>query len=141
MAKKVNVSAKAKTKPANKLAGIFGQLRDLGANISTQKSKLWDQGTKVGEPLLASDFAIFRLGEYEGSIYAVIRDGEESILIPFMRGELDMEDLVVDDFNNIDASASGLDEQLFQIYEVVALRDDDDFNIAEGDTAFRLFVA
>ena len=135
MAKKNNVT------PANKLADVLGQLAKMGAAISEQKTKLWAKTAQVGEALRASDFDIFRLGEYEGSVYCVLRDGTQSFLIPFMRGEIDSEDIVVDDDNNIDAEASGLSDVDFHLYQVTALRDDDELDIKKGDTAFRMFVA
>ena len=139
MAKPVrNTDAKSTTS-----SSLLGILKQAGLETSVQKTKLWGEPKFVAEDLSVSAFEFIQVSKkYENSVYAVIREGDESILIPFNRDELNMDDLVLDEDNKVNVDLSGLADEVFAIGIVTALRDENDFegkSIAKGDTTAKLY--
>ena len=139
MAKPVrNTAAKSTTS-----LSLLGILKQAGLETSVQKTKLWSEPKFVAEDLSVSAFEFIQVSKkYENSVYAVIREGDESILIPFNRDEFNMEDLVLDEDNKVNVDLSGLTDEVFAIGIVTALRDENDFegkSIAKGDTTAKLY--
>lgn len=133
---------KAKGAKAPKTTGLLAKIKSAGFEVSEQKTKLWSEPEFIAEGLQSDSFESLRVSlEYEDSVFAIIREGDESTIVPFMRDELDVDDLVYDeDTGIIDADASNLSEDTFAIGVVTALRDDDDFSIEKGDTKLKLYV-
>jgi len=127
---------------APKTAGLLGKIKAKGFEVSTQKTKLWSKPEYIAEEVTVDSFESLRVSlEYEDSVFAIIREGEDSTIVPFMRDEIDIADLVYDEESGIiDAEESGLTDQTFSIGVVTALRDDEDFGIDEGDKKLKLFV-
>ena len=125
---------------------LLSILKKAGKDVSTwrePKTKLWSEPKFVAEDLSVSAFEFIQVSKkYENSVYAVIREGDESILIPFNRDELNMDDLVLDEDNKVNVDLSGLSDEVFAIGIVTALRDENDFegkSIAKGDTTAKLY--
>ena len=129
----------AKTASKTTLAEL---LEAKGVEMSEQKTKLWSEPDMVKENVKPTFFESMRVStEYENSVYAIYREGGKSKLISFARDEVDIDDLVFDEESGkIDIEESGLEDQTFSIGVVTALRDDDDFGIAEGDVKAKLYV-
>ena len=75
--------------------------------------------------------------KYKDSVYAILRDGKESVIVPFAQDELDPSDLETDDNGVV---TGGLDGVTFTLAEVTALADREDLGISEGDTRLKLYV-
>ena len=121
-------------------------LRELGIEPEKRLKKLWEK-VRLVKTYTAEDFKIFRVSEkYEDSVYAVVpfidkeTKEEYTKIVPFFHGELEVEDLVVDDLMNVDAEESGLGDTEFELWGVKALRDDEKSGIAEGEIHVRLYV-
>ena len=129
-------------KKAPKTTGLLGKIKAQGFEVSQQKTKLWSEPEFIAENLGIDSFESLRVSlEYEDSVFAILREGEESTIIPFMRDELDIDDLVYDeDTGIIDPEESGINEDSFAIGVVTALRADDDFGIEKNDKKLKLYV-
>ena len=130
MAKK-EIGAKA---PQMSLLGII-KLR--GYEVSVQWEKLWSAPETLAEGIEPSTIEIRVSDEYEDSVYAILREGKESMVVPFAKGELDLDDLETDDNGVV---TGGLDGMTFTLAEVTALSDREDLNISKGDTRLKLYV-
>ena len=85
--------------------------------------------------------------DYKDSVFAIIRDGKESKLVPFAEGELDPKNLTVD---NDGIVTSGLEGLTFSLAEVTALSDRPDLGkkdatgkpvgIRKGSKELKLYV-
>ena len=129
-------------KKAAKSVNLIEKIKELGFEVSTQKTKLWSEPEFIADGLTIDSFDSLRVSlEYEDSVYAILRSGNESKIVPFMRDELDVNDLVFDeDTGIINPEESGLTEMTFSLGFVTAMRDDEDFEISEGDRKLKLFV-
>lgn len=129
-----------KEKNADKSAkntSVLSLIKKAGFEVSKQKTTLWSESATIAEGVENFDFYIST--KYEGSSYAIIREDDESILIPFYKGEID-----TDDYSSInDKGLVAADDVDFSIdiKEMVALRDDEELGISKGDTCLRAFVS
>lgn len=125
---------------------LLSILRKAGKEVNTwrePKTKLWSEPKIVAEGFTASAFEFIQVSKnYENSVYAGIREGDEISFVSFAEGELPIEDLVYDEKTHmVDIKASRLDDELFAFGEVTALRDENDLSkkIAKGDTDIKLY--
>ena len=116
---------------------LIGLIKSKGYKVSEQWEKLWSEPTTLSEGLTPSEFEIRVSAKYEDSVYAIIRDGKESVIVPFAQDELDPSDLETDDNGVV---TGGLDGMTFTLAEVTALSDREDLGISEGDTRLKLYV-
>ena len=127
-------------KKADKSAkvSLLSAIKAAGYEVSKQKTILWGEPTIVAEGLNADAFESLRVSDkYEDSIYAIIREGDESILVSFAKDQIDVDSVETDDKGIITA---GVDDMTFTLGEVTALRDDEELGIAKGETKLKLFV-
>jgi hypothetical protein len=130
----------AKEKNAGKPAkntSVLGLIKSAGFEVSKQKTTLWAEQAVLAENVEAFDFYIST--KYEGSSYAIIREEDESILIPFYKGEIDTDDY--ESSNDKGLVASDDVDFSIDIKEMVALRDDEELGITKGDKCLRAFVS
>ena len=125
---------------------LLSILKKAGKDVSTwrdPKTKLWSEPKFVAEDLPVSAFAFIQVSKnYENSVYAGIREGDEISFVSFADGELPIKDLVYDEKTHmVDIKASRLENEFFALGEVTALRDEDDFDkkIAKGDKDIKLY--
>ena len=130
MAKK-EIGAKA---PKMSLLGI---IKSKGYKVSEQWEKLWSSPETLAEGIEPSQLEIRVSDKYEDSVYAILRDGRESVIVSFAQGELDPSDLETDDNGVV---TGGLDGMTFTLAEVTALADREDLDISEGETRLKLYV-
>ena len=130
MAKK-EIGAKA---PKMSLLGI---IKSKGYKVSEQWEKLWSSPETLAEGIEPSQLEIRVSDKYEDSVYAILRDGRESVIVPFAQDELDPSDLETDDNGVV---TEGLDGMTFTLAEVTALSDREDLNISKGDKRLKLYV-
>ena len=130
MAKKV-IGAKAPQ------LSLIGLIKAKGYKVSEQFEKLWSAPETLAEGIEPSQLEIRVSNKYEDSVYAILRDGKESVIVPFAQDELDPSDLETDDNGVV---IGGLDDLTFTLAEVTALSDREDLGISEGDTRLKLYV-
>ena len=116
---------------------LLGLIKAKGHEVSTQFEKLWSAPEIIAEGINPSQLEIRVSDKYEDSVYAIIREGKESKLVPFAQGELDPSDLETDDDGIV---IRGLDDLTFTLAEVTALSDREDLKISKGDTRLKLYV-
>ena len=116
---------------------LIGLIKAKGHSVSVQFEKLWSTPEIIAEGIEPSDLEIRVSTDYKDSIFAIIRDGKESRLVPFVQGELDPETLTVDDNGVV---IEGLEGLTFSLAEVIALSDRADLNVKEGDKKLKLYV-
>ena len=116
---------------------LIGLIKAKGHEVSTQFEKLWSAPEIIAEGINPSQLEIRVSDKYEDSVYAIIREGKESKLVPFAQGELDPSDLETDDDGIV---IRGLDDLTFTLAEVTALSDREDLGISEGDKKLKLYV-
>ena len=131
MAKEKKMGAKA---PQMSLLGI---IKSKGYTVSEQFEKLWSSPETLAEGIEPSTIEIRVSDKYADSVYAILRDGKESVIVPFAQNELDPKDLETDDDGIV---TGGLDGMTFTLAEVTALADREDLGISEGDTRLKLYV-
>ena len=129
--------AKEKNSAKAPKLSLIGLIKSKGFEVSQQWEKLWSEPTTLAEGLTPSEFEIRVSDKYEDSVYAIIRDGKESVIVPFAQGELDPSDLETDDNGVV---TGGLDGLTFTLAEVTALSDREDLGISEGDKKLKLYV-
>ena len=130
MAKK-EIGAKA---PQMSLLGI---IKSKGYTVSEQWEKLWSEPELLAEGIEPSQIEIRVSDKYEDSVYAIIREGKKSKLVPFAQDELDPKDLETDDNSVV---VGGLEGLTFSLAEVTALSDREDLGISKGDRHLKLYV-
>ena len=130
MAKK-EIGAKA---PKMSLLGI---IKSKGYKVSEQWEKLWSSPETLAEGIEPSQLEIRVSDKYEDSVYAILRDGRESVIVPWAQDELDPSDLETDDNGVVTGGLEGL---TFSLAEVIALSDRTDLNVKKGDKKLKLYV-
>lgn len=129
MATKKNLGSKA-TK------SLFETIKDKGYSVSTAKTPLWEEGDTLAEGI--SEFDMYISQQYENSSFVIVREGDESLAVSFSKGEIDVEDYTtINDKGLVDKKDV---EFTITIKEVIALRDDEELGIKEGDTKLKAFV-
>ena len=116
---------------------LLGLIESKGYSVSVQWEKLWSAPETLAEGIEPSTIEIRVSDKYEDSVYAILRDGKKSKLVPFAQDELDPKDLETDDNGVV---TGGLDGMTFTLAEVTALADREDLGISEGDTRLKLYV-
>ena len=116
---------------------LLGIIKSRGYEVSVQFEKLWSAPETLAEGIEPSTIEIRVSDKYEDSVYAILRDGKESMIVPFAQGELDPSDLETDDNGVV---TGGLDGMTFTLAEVTALSDREDLNISKGDKRLKLYV-
>ena len=130
MAKK-EIGAKA---PQMSLLGI---IKSKGYEVSEQWEKLWSAPEVLAEGIEPSTIEIRVSDKYKDSVYAIIRDGKNSVIVPFAQDELEIKNLETDDNGVV---TGGLDGLTFTLAEVTALSDREDLKISKGDKRLKLYV-
>ena len=130
MAKK-EIGAKA---PQMSLLDI---IESRGYEVSEQFEKLWSAPETLAEGIEPSTIEIRVSDKYKDSVYAILREGRKSKIVPFAQDELDPKGLETDDDGIV---TGGLDGMTFTLAEVTALSDREDLGISEGDTRLKLYV-
>lgn len=129
MATKKNLGSKA-TK------SLFATIKEKGYSVSTAKTQLWEEGDTLAEGI--SEFDMYISQQYENSSFVIVREGDESLAVSFSKGEIDVEDYTtINDKGLVDKKDV---EFTITIKEVIALRDDEELGIKEGDTKLKAFV-
>ena len=119
---------------------LIGLIKAKGHEVSQQFTKLWSEPEIMAEGILPSQLEIRVSADYADSVYAIIRGGGESKLVPFAEGELDPKGLTVDDDGIV---TEGLESLTFTLAEVTALSDRPDLGksgIRKGDRYLKLYV-
>ena len=119
---------------------LIGLIKAKGHSVSTQFEKLWSEPEVIAEGIEPSLLEIRVSTDYKDSVFAIIRGGNESKLVPFAQDELDPEDLTVDDNGVV---IEGLEGLTFTLAEVTALEDRPDLGkdgIRKGDRYLKLYV-
>ena len=116
---------------------LIGLIKAKGYEVSTQFEKLWSSPETLAEGIEPSQLEIRVSDKYKDSVYAILRDGKESVIVPFAQDELDPSDLETDDNGVV---IGGLDGLTFTLAEVTALSDREDLGISEGDKKLKLYV-
>ena len=126
---------------------LIGLIKAKGHEVSQQFTKLWSEPEIMAEGILPSQLEIRVSADYADSVYAIIRGGGESKLVPFAEGELDPETLTVDDNGVV---IEGLEGLTFSLVEVIALSDRPDLGkkdatgkpvgIKKGSKELKLYV-
>lgn len=117
-------------------------IKAKGFEVSKQKTKLWSEPEMIKENLAIDSVESIRVSKkYEDSIFAIVRDGDESKLIPFAKDELVIDDLVYDeDTGIVDPEESGLEDSKLSLGLVTAMREDKELGIDKGETALKFYV-
>ena len=112
-------------------------IESRGYEVSEQFEKLWSSPETLAEGIEPSQLEIRVSDKYEDSVYAILREGRKSKIIPFAQDELDPSDLETNDNGVV---IGGLDDLTFTLAEVTALSDREDLGISKGDTRLKLYV-
>lgn len=117
-------------------------IKAKGFEVSKQKTKLWSEPEMIKENLSIDSVESIRVSKkYEDSIFAIVREGDESKLIPFAKDELVIDDLVYDeDTGIVDPEESGLEDSKLSLGLVTAMREDKELDIDKGETALKFYV-
>ena len=148
MAKKTDSKAKAPKK-----LSLLEALSAKGVVMSEKKSTLWDEPDMVDITLEADEVEI-RVKEYDNgdtSLYAILREGDMSRAVGFAPGELETNDVDVDDLDTDDDGIVTNWKHKIQLGIVTALRDDNDLSytdlenvkhssISEGDQSLKAYI-
>ena len=116
---------------------LLGLIKAKGYKVSEQWEKLWSAPETLAEGIEPSTIEIRVSDKYEDSVYAILRDGKESVIVPFAQGELEVSDLETDDKGVV---IGGLNDLTFTLAEVTALSDRKDLGISKGDKKLKLYV-
>ena len=116
---------------------LIGLIKAKGYKVSEQFEKLWSAPETLAEGIEPSTIEIRVSDKYKDSVYAILRDGKESVIVSFAQDELDPSDLETDDNGVV---TGGLDGMTFALAEVIALSDRADLNVKEGDRKLKLYV-
>ena len=121
------------------MASLMDLIKAKGFEVSKQKTQLWSENEVLASNVVKESFDFYISANYEGSSYIILREGDESKLIPFFKGEIETADWEsVNDKGLVDASQYDF---AIDIKTVIALRDDEELKIKKGDIALRAFVA
>ena len=139
--------AKEKTGAKAPQLSLLGLIKAAGGEVSVKFSKLWSAPEIIAEGIEPSQIEIRVSTDYENSIFAILEDGDESRLVPFASGELDIADLETDDNGVVTGGLEGL---TLTLAKVTALSDRPDLGkkdatgkpvgIKKGNIDFRLYV-
>ena len=139
--------AKGKTGAKAQELDLIGLIKSRGHEVSIQFDKLWSEPEIIAEGIKPSQIKILVSTEYAESIFTILRTGDESKLVPFAKGELDIADLETDDDGVV---VGGLEGLTFALAEVTALSDRPDLGkkdatgkpvgIKKGDISLRWYV-
>ena len=110
---------------------LIGLIKAKGFEVSQQWEKLWSEPEIISEGIASDEYEIRVSDKYKDSVYAIIRDGKESRVVPFAEGELEVKDLKVDDKGVV---IEGLEELTFSLAVVTAISDRT-FPASEGKPA------
>lgn len=116
---------------------LISLIKAKGYEVSTQFDKLWSAPETLAEGIEPSTIEIRMSSKYKDSVYAILRDGKESVIVPFAQDEISTTALAVD---NNGVVIGGLEDMTFTLAEVTALADREDLGISEGDTRLKLYV-
>ena len=126
---------------------LIGLIKAKGHSVSTQFEKLWSEPELIAEGIEPSQLEIRVSPDYKESVFAIIRDGRESKLVPFAQDELDPKNLKTDDDGIV---IEGLEGLTFSLAEVIALSDRPDLGkkdatgkpvgIKKGSKELKLYV-
>ena len=119
---------------------LIGLIKAKGHSVSIQFEKLWSEPELIAEGIEPSQLEIRVSTDYKDSVFAIIRDGRESKLVPFAQDELDPKNLKTDDDGIV---IEGLEGLTFSLVEVTALEDRPDLGkagIRKGDRHLKLYV-
>ena len=119
---------------------LISLIKAKGHEVSTQFEKLWSEPELIAEGIEPSQLEIRVSTDYKESVFAIIRDGRESKLVPFAQDELDPKNLKTDDDGIV---IEGLEGLTFSLAEVIALSDRADLGkngIRKGDRYLKLYV-
>ena len=126
---------------------LISLIKAKGHEVSTQFEKLWSAPEVIAEGIEPSLLEIRVSTDYKDSVFAIIRDGKESKLVPFAEGELDPKNLTTD---NDGIVTDGLEGMTFSLAEVTALSDRPDLGkkdatgkpvgIKKGSKELKLYV-
>lgn len=116
---------------------LIGLIESRGYEVSEQFEKLWSAPETLAEGIEPSTIEIRVSDKYKDSVYAILREGRKSKIVPFAQDELDPKGLETDDDGIV---TGGLDGMTFTLAEVTALSDREDLGISEGDTRLKLYV-
>jgi len=119
--------------------------------ITNQKTKLWDLNNAVEfiPDIFENDYEpIICMGADFESFFVTIFDGNISMQIPFIKGVIESDDIyIVDEMLNynqtayiisdIEAFFEAVEAETIRILEVMALRDDEEYNITKEETVLR----
>lgn len=118
---------------------LMDLIKAKGFEVSKQKTTLWEEDETLATEVSKEQFDFYISANYEGSSYIILREGDESRLIPFFKGEIETADY--ESSNEKGLVASDDVEFSVDIKTVIALRDDEELGIKKGDIALRAFVA
>ena len=110
-------------------------LKNEGYELFVPKDKLWDLSNVVAEEVKVDSVRLSKKFENQVSIVLEDEDGHDQF-IPVPMGEIDANDYDVDKDGNL-TDYKGT----FDLVKAVALRDDAEFNITQGDETFRAIPA
>ena len=116
---------------------LLSLIESKGYEVSQQYEKLWSEPELIAEGIEPSAIEIRVSDKYKDSVYAILREGKKSKLVPFAQDELDPKDLETDDDGIV---TGGLDGMTFTLAEVTALSDREDLKISKGDRHLKLYV-
>ena len=126
---------------------LIGLIKARGHEVSTQFEKLWSAPEIIAEGIEPSQLEIRVSTDYKDSVFAIIRDGKESRIVPFAQDELDPKNLTVDDDGIV---IEGLEGLTFALAEVTALSSREDLGkkdstgkpvgIKKGSKELKLYV-
>ena len=126
---------------------LISLIKAKGHSVSNQWEKLWSAPEVIAEGIEPSQLEIRVSADYKDSVFAIIRDGKESKLVPFAEGELDPKNLTAD---NDGIVTNGLEGLTFSLAEVTALIDRPDLGkkdaagkpvgIKKGSKELKLYV-
>ena len=119
------------------MASLMELIKAKGFEVS--KTRLWSENETLATDVSKDMFDFYISANYEGSSYIIYREGDESRLIPFFRGEIDTANY---ESSNEKGLVSSEDVEFsVDIKTVIALRDDEELGIKKGDIALRAFIA
>ena len=119
---------------------LFDLMVAAGQKTSSRKSKLWSITSVISEGTPAEELDIRVSMKYANSAYVLMQQGERSFTVGFHPdGGIPIEGLVYDETSG-KISARSLVDYSIDVVAVSATRDDEELNIAKGDTAVRMFA-
>jgi hypothetical protein len=118
---------------------LMDLIKAKGFEVSKQKTALWSEYEILATEVSKESFDFYISANYEGSSYVIYREGTESKLIPFYKGEIDTADY---ESSNEKGLVDPEDVEFsIDIKTVIALRDDSELKIKKGDIVLRAFIS